>query len=215
MSIDFHSKQNRSSYATRKADDSWVQTIKAIYDVTGKNVLDIGCGGGIYTKALIKMGGSDVTGLDFSEEQLAAAREHCKEFTNIHFQTGNALETRLDNDQFDMVLTRAVIHHIKDIKSCFKEIFRILKPGGICIIQDRTPEDCLLPGSENHIRGYFFSKFPDLINKETARRYSSQQIRKALAGAGFIHAADGKLWEVRETYPSFAELETDLLNRTG
>lgn len=155
MTIDFHSQDNRSTYSTRKADLTWISKIKDICDVKGKRVLDIGCGGGIYTKAFVEMGASEVTGLDFSEQLLFSAEKNCKGYTNINFQLGNALDTGLGNEQYDIVLERAVIHHINDLPDCFKEMYRLLKPNGVCLIQDRTPEDCMLEGSPTHIRGFF------------------------------------------------------------
>jgi 2-polyprenyl-3-methyl-5-hydroxy-6-metoxy-1,4-benzoquinol methylase len=70
MPIDFHSAQNRYTYASREADPAWRQAISEIVAMEGKDALDIGCGGGIYTKALAQMGAAHVTGVDFSREML-------------------------------------------------------------------------------------------------------------------------------------------------
>jgi len=56
MPIDFHDEQNKQTYATRNADESWISLIKDTVVVSNTRIADIGCGGGIYTKALIKMG---------------------------------------------------------------------------------------------------------------------------------------------------------------
>ncbi|TCP28836.1 ubiquinone/menaquinone biosynthesis C-methylase UbiE [Scopulibacillus darangshiensis] len=213
--INFHSEDNRSTYSSRDADLTWENKIQDICDVKGKKVLDIGCGGGIYSKALAGMGAAAVTGLDFSEQQLSSARENCKGYSNIDFNLGNALDTKLGTGQYDIVLERAVIHHIKDLDTCFKEISRLLKPAGICLIQDRTPEDCLLEGSSTHIRGFFFSKYPELINKETSRRYTSEKVYKVLGDAGFTDSKEYKLWETRESYNGIDDLVKDIVNRTG
>ncbi|KOO51885.1 class I SAM-dependent methyltransferase [Viridibacillus arvi] len=215
MTIDFHSQDNRSTYAKRQADDTWVNMIQSICEIEGKNVLDIGCGGGIYTKAFAEMGASFVTGLDFSKEILSSAKENCKSYANINFHLGNALNTQLKKEQYDIILERAIIHHINDLESCFKEAFQLLKPGGIFIIQDRTPEDCILEGSPTHIRGYFFSKYPYLVNKETERRHSSEKVIQTLLAEGFKDTQNFSFWETRKTYKALSDLETDLLNRTG
>jgi len=215
MAIDFHSQDNRSTYAKRQADDTWVNMIQSICVIEGKNVLDIGCGGGIYTKAFAEMGASFVTGLDFSEQILSSAKENCKSYTNINFHLGNALNTQLKKEQYDIILERAIIHHINDLDSCFKEAYKLLKPGGIFIIQDRTPEDCILEGSSTHIRGYFFSKYPSLVSKETVRRHSSEKVIQTLLVEGFKDPQSFSFWETRKTYKVLTDLETDLLNRTG
>ncbi|MGE7625329.1 class I SAM-dependent methyltransferase [Viridibacillus sp. NPDC096237] len=92
MAIDFHSQDNRSTYAKRQADDTWVNMIQSICEVKGKKVLDIGCGGGIYTKAFAEMGSSFVMGLDFSEQILSSAKENCKSYTNVDFHLGKCIK---------------------------------------------------------------------------------------------------------------------------
>lgn len=215
MTIDFHHIENRSTYATRDADQTWEKIISEIIDVKGKKVLDSGCGGGIYSKSITTLGADSVVGLDFSESMLNAARENCQEYSNISFVQGNVIATGLESQSFDVILKRAVIHHFKDITTNFLEAYRLLKTDGVCLVQDRTPEDCFLPGSSTHIRGYFFEKYPELIQKETSRRYSSQSVVKALGAAGFNNIKEFTFWETRKIYNQIADLETDLYNRTG
>lgn len=214
MSINFHEEQNKLSYTTRLADQSWIDFIKNHIDVKGKMVVDIGCGGGIYSKALAMLG-AKVTAVDFSEEMLKGATENCKELENIAFLQGNAYHTNLASSNFDIILERALIHHLNDLDACFKEANRLLKKNGLFIIQDRTPEDCLLPGDHHHIRGYFFEQYPKLASIETSRRYPSQKVMKALASNGFYITTAEKLWETRQTYHHFEQLRNDLLKRTG
>src|SRR5215469_3878485 len=162
MPIDFHTQENPYTYATRQADSSWRVLINSIVAVNGKRALEIGCGGGIYTKALADMGAASVTGLDSSREMLRAARENCREYANIDFVLGSALSTGLLAERYDLVLQRAVIHHLapNDLRTSLVEAFRLLRPESMLIVQDRTTEDRLLPGSKTHIRGYFFSRYP-------------------------------------------------------
>jgi len=108
-----------------------------------------------------------------------------------------------------------LIHHLTELPGCFQEANRVLKPGGVFIVQDRTPGDFLLPGDERHIRGYFFEKFPKLIGAETSRRHNSEQVRQALESSGFRLEREVSLWETRRVYPDFESLRRDLLLRTG
>jgi len=215
MPINFHDEQNRQSYATRNADQSWISLISNTVDVGNKVIADIGCGGGIYTKVLINMGASQVTGVDFSEEMLTAARNNCNDLQNATFIKGDAYETSLPAGKFDIVLERALIHHLKDLDACFKEAHRIMKDNGIFIVQDRTPNDCILAGNEHHIRGYFFERFPQLMDKEVSRRYEGEQVQQALERNGFQVVKTVSLWETRRLYKNFDDLERDLLRRTG
>ncbi|QUW23577.1 class I SAM-dependent methyltransferase [Sporosarcina sp. Marseille-Q4063] len=216
MGINFHNEKNRNSYTTRNADNSWVNTIKDLVPIENiSNATDIGCGGGIYSKALADMGVSSITGVDFSEAILEGAKENCKEYKNISFKQGNAFHTGLKSNEYDLLLERALIHHIDDLQKCFQEAYRLLKDEGYFIVQDRTPDDCLLKDSDSHIRGYFFELFPKLIEKETNRRHNSRFVMETLKEVGFREIQEVKLWEKRKVYDDKEQLLEDLRARTG
>ncbi|PGL69630.1 class I SAM-dependent methyltransferase [Bacillus sp. AFS055030] len=215
MTINFHDAQNNMTYTTREADQSWIQLMRDTIDLVGKDVVDIGCGGGIYSKALTKLKVNHVTAVDFSEEMLKGAAKNCKDYSTISFHKGDAYHTKLPSSRYDVVLERALVHHLDHLNACFNEANRILKKNGRLIIQDRTPEDCLLPGDINHIRGYFFDLYPKLKTKEIARRYTTQEMRLALESFGFHIEKTVKLWETRRIYTDLESLQSDLLQRTG
>ncbi|WP_090765027.1 class I SAM-dependent methyltransferase [Bacillus sp. OK048] len=216
MGMDFHSSKNRITYSTRNADKSWVKAIKELVPIENiSKATDIGCGGGIYSKALSDMGIDTVIGVDFSEAILEGAKENCKEYKNISFKHGDALDTCLESNSFDLLLQRALIHHIENLQACFTEANRVLKDDGFYIVQDRTPEDCLLEGNENHIRGFFFELFPRLVEKESNRRHNSQFVIETLKEAGFRDIVEVTLWETRKVYGQKEQLLCDLRERTG
>lgn len=107
MPINFHDDKNRRTYAARISDESWVSLMKEMVEVSNKRVADIGCGGGIYTKALIEMGATQAIGVDFSEVMLKGAMENCKNTPNAAFLLGNAYHSNLTANEFDIVLERA------------------------------------------------------------------------------------------------------------
>lgn len=216
MGIDFQSDKNRITYTTRIADNSWKEAMKKLVPIENiSKALEIGCGGGIYLKALSDMGVPSVTGIDFSNAILDGAKENCKDYKTIYLKNGNAIDTGLEDKSFDLILERALIHHIEDLKSCFKEAYRLLEDNGQLIIQDRTPNDCLLEGNSSHIRGYFFELFPRLIEKETGRRHNSKKVIQTLKEVGFKEIKEVKLWEIRKVYKNKQQLLTDLNERTG
>ena len=135
----------------------------------------------------------------------------------MEFVQGNALATKLPDGVADVVLERALTHHLpqSDLAACFAEARRILKPGGVLLVQNRTPEDCLLPGSETHLRGYFLEKYPRLRDREVGRRHDSRTMNEALQEAGFADVTEQNVWETRRVYATGDELRSDLLARTG
>jgi hypothetical protein len=72
-----------------------------------------------------------------------------------------------------------------------------------------------LSGSEHHLRGYFFEKYPELAAKEISRRHTSAEVRRALESSGFTVTLEVQLWETRNSYDRFDALRNDLLQRTG
>lgn len=153
--------------------------------------------------------------MDFSAVMLEKAREACRDRSQISFVQGDARHTGLDAGLAQIVFARALIHHLDKLEAFFAEVYKLLAPVGMCIIQDRTMEDIQLAGSLTHLRGYFFEAFPRLLEKERARRHDREQVRKQMEQNGFVQVETRSLWETRRVYPSWTELEKDLLARTG
>ncbi len=95
------------------------------------DVLDAGCGGGRYSAAWAKLGAKSVTGVDFSEIGIQTARERtASRFSNVKFETGDALALPFPDNSFDCSFSNGVLHHTRDWKKGIYEMVRILKPGG-------------------------------------------------------------------------------------
>jgi ubiquinone/menaquinone biosynthesis C-methylase UbiE len=215
MPIDFALQENRYSYTGREADHGWRDAIFAIVDPKGKRVADIGCGGGIYALAWSQLGASEVIGIDSSMQMVQAATEMTAAIPNITIQLGTATATDLDSESVDIVFERALIHHLASLNDCFQEAKRILRQGGTYIIQDRTLDDVNIPGSPEHLRGYFFECFPKLLKIEMQRRPESHTVAAELKNIGFAPVQTRTLWERRKTYASRDELADELRSRKG
>jgi ubiquinone/menaquinone biosynthesis C-methylase UbiE len=103
-------------------------------------VWDLGCGPG-QTARYLKNLGVEISGLDLSEGILEQAR---KKYPDIHFQKGNILKLAFDNDSIaGAVSFYSIVHFTEDqVTTAFREIFRVLQPGGISLftyhIGDKT-----------------------------------------------------------------------------
>jgi len=215
MPIQFNDEQNKSTYTGRTADESWKKALISLTQPAGLRVADVGCGGGIYSKAWLELGVSEVIGVDSSSIMISAAQENCTGILNASFHVGDATKTGLLDSSVDCVFERALIHHLSEIRSSLQEAIRILKPGGSLIIQDRTPDDISFAGSQEHIRGYFFECFPKLLEVELGRRRTTQAILSELSAAGFENSETITLWETRKVYSSMNDLSEDIRNRKG
>lgn len=215
MAIDFHDPTNRLTYAKRAAGPEWVEAVRDHVHITGPRVVDVGCGGGTYCLAWLSLGATSVVGVDFSQAILRGASERCRDHPGLSWQLADATATGLPDACADIVFQRALLHHLPKPQQAFAEAHRLLAPGGRLLVQDRTMADVSQQGSASHLRGYFFSSFPTLLNVERQRRPHSSEVTEALREAGFGHPTELRLAETRRTYPNRDTVRDDLLARTG
>ena len=116
-----------------KADDQVAARFQEAMGSAGSGtVLDVACGPGVVTAALAGKAQA-VTAFDATPAMLEKARKRCAEagLQNVQFKQGNAESLPFDSGAFDGFVTRVAIHHFPDPKRVLKEIFRVLRPGGV------------------------------------------------------------------------------------
>ena len=97
----------------------------------GSNVLEVGCGTGNYIAAVESSIGCSCWGIDPSSEMLAEASERPGSVT---FRVGTAQRLEFSTGVFDLVFSVDVIHHLENITAYFREVRRVLKRGGRCLL---------------------------------------------------------------------------------
>lgn len=131
------------------------------------------------------------------------------------FRSGEATATGLPDASADVVFERALIHHVPDLDAVAVEAARLLRPGGVLLIQDRTPGDVAQPGSVVHPRGFLFEVFPRLLEVENGRRRTGPAVTETLHSAGFDEVTTTELWEIRRRYADREEYLAGIAQRTG
>src|SRR5512135_1354464 len=104
-----------------------------------KRVLDVGCGVGGTSRCLAREFGCRVTGIDLTDEYCRAAEMLTARIGLAHlvdYRQGDATELPFDDQEFDVVWTEHAAMNIPDKARLYKEMHRVLKPGGTLAIYD-------------------------------------------------------------------------------
>jgi ubiquinone/menaquinone biosynthesis C-methylase UbiE len=119
-------------------------------NISGKKVMDLGCGGGQNSVALAKMG-ADVTALDLSSEQINQAERLASDHeVSINFKQADISTLSFIEDRsFDMAISACSISYLENIDAVFRETYRILKPNSRFILSDMNPLQYLLDETES------------------------------------------------------------------
>jgi 2-polyprenyl-6-hydroxyphenyl methylase / 3-demethylubiquinone-9 3-methyltransferase len=98
--------------------------------LNGLKILDIGCGGGLISEPLSRLGGK-VTGIDASEKNVEVAKLHAKK-NKLKINYLNKSPEQLGGvEKFDIVLNLEVIEHVDDVGLYIKSCYNLLKKGGL------------------------------------------------------------------------------------
>ncbi|HVM10348.1 MAG TPA: methyltransferase domain-containing protein [Acidimicrobiales bacterium] len=153
-------------------------------DVDGLDVLDAGCGPGIYAEELLARG-ARVTGFDASAPMVELARRRLGTRADIRQATlGDALPYA--DGSFDAAVCALVIHHVDERVAAYREIHRVLRPGARFVLSTVHPVSDWL-----RLGGSYFTS--EVVEEEWPRwgmvRYHRQPLTEVvdeLADAGFV-----------------------------
>jgi len=130
--------------------------------ITGKKVLDTGCGLG-YGAAYMAHYAKEITGIDYDKETIESDRKQYAEIKNLDFVHGSIPPLPFPDGTFDVVTSYQFIEHIHPRKEFIKECLRVLKPGGKALIT--TPNiKRSLARNPFHVHEYTFEE----MNKEVS-----------------------------------------------
>lgn len=155
---------------------------KAAKSLAGLPVLDIGCGGGLASEPLARLGAS-VTGIDPGEEAIAAAKAHGEAGgLEIAYEVATAEELVARGTSYDAVLLLEVVEHVPDVPAFLKAITPLVRPDGVMILStlNRTLKSYALAivGAE------YILRWIPIGTHQWDRFVTPGELRAALRGAG-------------------------------
>jgi ubiquinone biosynthesis O-methyltransferase len=145
--------------------------------VTGRRLLDVGCGDGALSVRLARSG-AVVTGLDNAPRMLVAARRRAAEAViPMTFVEGDAQSLPFPNCSFDIVVSVTVLCFVKEPAKALQEMARVLRPGGKLVIGELGRWS--IWAAKRRIAGWFGSK-----TWSAAQFRSARDLKSAVAVTG-------------------------------
>jgi ubiquinone/menaquinone biosynthesis C-methylase UbiE len=122
----------RKGYFTEAVREATIQKAKLHPEMI---VADVGAGTGFVAAGLAPLV-KHVYVIDGSPAMLAVARKNLSQFTNLTFETGDALTLPCPDESLDAAFANMYLHHCPEPPAAIREMIRTLKPGGRLIITD-------------------------------------------------------------------------------
>jgi SAM-dependent methyltransferase len=159
------------------ADFRWTNLRKLVlYSITGKKILDAGCGTGHMTVDLLREGFS-VTSIDRSPELAAFTKKICTSYSRIADVVSGDMEVGCFREQcFDSIVCLDVIEHCDHDDEVMRTCYGLLKPGGTLVLS--VPAVSWLFGERDRKIGHYrrYDK-ANLLNKVLSSGFTVQDIR--------------------------------------
>ena len=101
--------------------------------LSGINILDIGCGGGLLSEPMSRMG-ANVTGIDASDKNIKVAKLHSKKNNlRINYLCSSPEKLKIQK-KFDVILNMEIVEHVEDIDFFLKSCSKLLKKNGLMFV---------------------------------------------------------------------------------
>ncbi|MGY3941980.1 class I SAM-dependent methyltransferase [Aeromonas tecta] len=116
----------------------WPALQAMLPSLTGKRVLDLGCGYGWFCRAVREQGAAETVGIDLSAKMLARAAELTQD-AGIHYRQGDLSRLELIGESFDLVYSSLALHYLPEVAPLFTQIHGALVAGGRFVFSVEHP----------------------------------------------------------------------------
>jgi 2-polyprenyl-6-hydroxyphenyl methylase / 3-demethylubiquinone-9 3-methyltransferase len=136
----------RLDYITRQIAAEFDRDLTGDQPFAGLRILDIGCGGGLLSEPMARLG-ADVVGADAAPRNIPVARLHAEQSgLNIDYRHTTAEDLASSGERFDVVLNMEVVEHVADPLAYLTACKELLKPKGlmVCSTLNRNPKSFVM-----------------------------------------------------------------------
>ena len=170
-------------------------------DISGKHVMDIGCGYGAMTIKIAKAGADKVLGIDVSEKMIEKGIKE-NPHPNVTYKMLSAESLDSIDEKFDVVVSCLAIHYIENFEKLFADVYALLKQGGEFIFSMEHPiytaskyaQQWVTDTESNTVTGFVTDHYGDesvrniewLGKTITKYHHKTDTVFNALISAGFI-----------------------------
>jgi demethylmenaquinone methyltransferase/2-methoxy-6-polyprenyl-1,4-benzoquinol methylase len=185
LSFNIDKKWRRKVYSLIEADRSISPDIK-----NTSRILDIATGTGDLAFVLSRLPGTEVTGLDLSEEMIRIAKsKEAKKKAGIHFLVGDSEKLPFSQDEFNYITVAFGVRNFEDLQAGLQEMNRVLKKGGMVFILEFSHPS---PGLFSLLYKFYSSKLLPRIaslftSEPRAYTYLPESISEFPEGEGMLN----------------------------
>ncbi len=167
----------------------------------GMNLLDCGCGPGTITAGLARIVAPGQTvGIDIAASQLDLARQLAagQAMPPIRFETASVYDLPFADQTFDAVFSHALIEHLREPLAALREMYRVLKPGGVVGIRSIDKDGQLL-APPDPLPHRFWEIGRKMLALNGANVQSGKHLRAYLRQAGFVRIQAAASYDVHSS----------------